>query len=56
MNCKRCQWPVTPDPEHADEHPELCCDCFDESWGMPVTQRTNPRTEHREVDRGERNE
>jgi hypothetical protein len=22
--------------EHPDEHPNLCCDCFDLSHGMPV--------------------
>jgi hypothetical protein len=23
---------------HQDEHPGLCCDCFDLSWGMPLAQ------------------
>lgn len=27
----------------ADEHPGLCCDCFDEGLGVPGLQRTRPR-------------
>lgn len=29
--------------DHNDEHPGLCCDCFDESFGMPPENRTWPR-------------
>lgn len=24
------------EPHAAEEHPGLCCDCFDLSWGMPL--------------------
>ena len=36
------------DPEAAGSHPGLCCDCFDERWGMPDWQRLNPRPDGHE--------
>lgn len=33
-SCRHCgERPI----QHPDEHPNLCCDCFDLSLGMPVT-------------------
>lgn len=29
--------------DHNEEHPGLCCDCFDESLGMEAEYRTWPR-------------
>ena len=31
--CRHCG---VAEPLHQDEHPRLCCDCFDLSLGMPV--------------------
>lgn len=30
--CKRCGDPVT----HPEDHPKLCCDCYDAWLGMPL--------------------
>lgn len=30
---------------HAEEHPNLCCDCFDETVGVPESYRRNKRPE-----------
>jgi hypothetical protein len=34
MICKHCQEEIETD--HKDNHPGLCCDCFDLSLGMPL--------------------
>lgn len=57
MNCKDCGLPLTilagPNagqpltPEHLREHSGLCCDCFDEGFGLPAGQRTRSRPESR---------
>ena len=28
---------------HLEDHPWLCCDCFDEKLGMPESSRFRPR-------------
>lgn len=43
MTCKDCGLPLEPKCMESGDHPGLCCDCFDEGWGMPATQRTRPR-------------
>ena len=32
----RCRHCGTRDLAHRDEHPDLCCDCFDLAVGMPL--------------------
>ncbi len=34
MNCVRCNDKL--DCLHQAEHPTLCCDCYDLSWGVPL--------------------
>jgi hypothetical protein len=29
--------------KHQEEHPEVCCDCFDQTYGMPDKCRGIPR-------------
>jgi hypothetical protein len=41
MNCIHCQDPINID--HNDNHPGLCCDCFDLSCGMPLQQLNKER-------------
>lgn len=43
MTCKDCGLPLELKCMESGDHPGLCCDCFDEGWGMPATQRTRPR-------------
>lgn len=37
MTCSHCHDEIT-SPHAAEEHPDLCCDCFDLSCGEPVDQ------------------
>lgn len=32
--CKHCELDL--DCVHQREHPDLCCDCYDLSWGMSL--------------------
>lgn len=35
--CESCQEYLTEtEAAHVEEHPDLCCDCFDLSLGMPL--------------------
>jgi hypothetical protein len=38
LRCSHCRLDLTgtPDEEHNDEHPGLCCECLDLSCGMPL--------------------
>lgn len=39
--CSDCRYPLPSDSHH--DHNGLCCDCFDESIGMPGDKRRVPR-------------
>jgi len=39
--CEDCGIEMDYDPEHAKDHPNQCCDCFDVLMGMPSYYRTN---------------
>jgi len=42
MKCPSCDQPM--DSGHEEiEHGNLCCDCFDETVGMPAASRSRPR-------------
>lgn len=42
--CWHCTIEISgPDADHRDEHPGLCCDCFDLSWGMPLSKLNEER-------------
>lgn len=46
--CKNCEHLIDMEPgggfdHHVEEHPDICCDCFDESLGMPEEYRSRPR-------------
>lgn len=43
MNCTHCREPIT--CGHIDEHPGLCCDCFDLSVGMPLAALNRERAQ-----------
>lgn len=38
--CRHCSWSKL---EHQDEHEGLCCDCYDMSWGMPLSSVNEER-------------
>ena len=41
MTCSHCgleRWDA-----HHDEHVDVCCDCYDLSWGMPLEQLNEER-------------
>jgi len=40
VTCSHCG---TTELKHPDDHPGLCCDCFDLSWGMPLEQLNKER-------------
>lgn len=40
-NCKHCGG--LREDTHQEEHVELCCDCFDLSFGMPLEQINDER-------------
>lgn len=40
MTCSHCN---DQDLKHQDDHPGLCCDCFDLSCGMPLEQLNEER-------------
>lgn len=31
--------------KHQEDHPGLCCDCFDLRWGMPIEQLNAERAQ-----------
>lgn len=39
--CGHCTFEFT--CEHAGEHRNLCCDCYDLSWGMPLARINKER-------------
>lgn len=39
--CEDCRYPLSRESHH--DHDGLCCDCFDESSGMPENKRRIPR-------------
>lgn len=44
FKCKDCGIEYTLSLEHNREHPQLCCDCYDEGWGMDKDFRDIPRS------------
>jgi len=34
VRCKHCMFII--DCDHVSEHKDLCCDCYDLSWGMSL--------------------
>lgn len=47
MKCTECD---EPELEHQDEHPGVCCDCYDVGWGAPRTIKLDRRTPVRQED------
>jgi 8-oxo-dGTP pyrophosphatase MutT (NUDIX family) len=41
MECTDCRLPIDKTSHH--DHGTVCCDCFDESIGVPATKRRQPR-------------
>lgn len=43
VECKDCTIKYEWKGWCATEHPNLCCDCYDEEMGMPESRRHKPR-------------